>query len=263
MEKSASLNSSTNALRDDHDMIGVPFMASWLPYRSSIIIAEKLISSFQTELPKEVTLRDPVGNEFSVSIEELSNMHCFTKGLPQMRAFYPVHYPVHMWYRYVGNATFSFELWPKDGEGQIDYPNPALKKEDHEQCVNQPGTTSNSDHEDVSSEADEIMGVRSEDLWTTTLTQAQVEGRRAVVISARVVTSYFHNRPNNFQVRLPDDHIKSWELIWNRRIPTECKIGHGWSEFCTTHGLQKGDHIRFWKLENEAFIRIVRTRSST
>ncbi|KAJ1388902.1 hypothetical protein SESBI_38715 [Sesbania bispinosa] len=137
--------------------------------------------TLQQELPKEVTLRDPVGNEFPVSIEELTNRHCFTKGLPQMRAFYHVHYPLHMWYRYVGNATFSFELWPIDGEGQIDYPNPALKKEDHEQCVNQPVTTSASHDEDVTSEADEIMGVPGADLWTTTLTQAQVEGRRAVV----------------------------------------------------------------------------------
>ncbi|KAJ1406903.1 DNA-binding barrel domain superfamily [Sesbania bispinosa] len=152
------------------------------------------------------------------------------------------------------NFRFPLRRYPTDT---------ASRREDQEQCVNQPGTSSNSDDEDVSSEADEIMGVRGEDLWTTTLTKAQVEGRRTVVIPARVVTSYFHNRPKKFKVRLPDDHIKSWELIWNRRIPTECKIGHGWTEFCMTRGLEKGDHIRFWKLENEAFIRIVRTRSST
>ncbi|KAJ1382618.1 DNA-binding barrel domain superfamily [Sesbania bispinosa] len=185
-----------------------------------------------------------------------------------MRAFYHVHYPVHMWYKYHGNATFSFELWPIDGHQQIEYPNNALNNDHHHVSSNHSRTGENMvnedvEGEDVQGEADQIMGVKGEDLWMTTVTQAQSEGRRGVIIPARVVTTYFHNRPHQFQVRLPNGQVKTWEIVWSQRIPSECKIGHGWSEFCTTHRLRKGDRVRFWKLDGEASIRIVLTRSSS
>ncbi|KAJ1377362.1 DNA-binding barrel domain superfamily [Sesbania bispinosa] len=248
LENSSSMNSTTNGGSSDEDnLIGVPFMATWLPYR------------------------DPVGNGFNVGIEVRGSRHCFTKGLPQMRAFYHVHYPVVMWYKYLGNAKFSFKLWPTDGHEQIDYPNHALNNAAHNVGSNNSRTVDDIDNkhvqgegvqeEGVQGEADEIMGVQGEDLWMTTLTQAQLEGRRGVVIPLRVVNNHFHHKPHEFQVRLPNDQLKTWGIIWSNRIPTECKIGQGWSEFCSTHGLRKGDQIRFWKLDGESSVRIVLTRS--
>ncbi|KAJ1388399.1 DNA-binding barrel domain superfamily [Sesbania bispinosa] len=203
-------------------------------------------------------LQDPIGNAFHISVEKKSSRPCLTDGLQQIRAFYQIHFPVYLWYKYIGNGSFTFTIWKTAGQGQIDYPIPNEVNGDGNE-TNESNVIHN-EEQNVPYNPLEVLAVLGKLLWVSQIMRNELRAGRGLIVPARVIKSYLRDRPKHIAVRLPNQLVQTWKLTWNSKENGRCLIVRPWFKLRDQEKLKEGDMLRFWKLEGEYCIQIFLTR---
>ncbi|KAJ1416267.1 DNA-binding barrel domain superfamily [Sesbania bispinosa] len=109
----------------------------------------------------------------------------------------------------------------------------------------------------ITNEPEPLLALGGELLWKHKISNAQVAGKQGLIVPRKIVRRYLQLKQNTLQIRLPNDNLQTWGLVWSTAYELHCKLGPGWYNFCRQQRLKQGDELHIWKLPTEEAFRLL------
>ncbi|KAJ1377357.1 DNA-binding barrel domain superfamily [Sesbania bispinosa] len=109
----------------------------------------------------------------------------------------------------------------------------------------------------INNEPEQLLALGGELLWKHKISNAQVAGKQGLIVPRKVVRRYLQLKQNTLQIRLPNNDLQTWGLVWSTAYELHCKMGLGWYNLCRQQRLKQADELQIWKLPTEEAFRLL------